>query len=140
MKQIRYATLAVAIALSACATQRIDPRPIAQLSGVELYQGLCASCHGAKARGDGPVAPLIKIAVPDLTRIAQRAGGEFPTQDVVRTIDGRFERYAHGARDMPVWGWRLYDSSAPGDEGARAQVDATLARLVEYLRSIQVTG
>jgi hypothetical protein len=139
MKLIRYTTFAALIALGACATQRIDNRPIAQLSSVELYEQLCASCHGAQAKGDGPVAPLIKIKVPDLTRIALRAGGEFPARDVLLTIDGRFERKAHGARDMPVWGWRLYDSTESNDEAARGQVDATLGRLVEYLGSIQVT-
>ncbi len=138
MRMIRYTLAAVLVALAACASQRIDNRPVAQLSGVELYEQLCASCHGAQAHGDGPVAPLIEIKVPDLTRLALRDGGEFPAQDVLRTIDGRFERKAHGARDMPVWGWRLYDSSMLNDEAARAQVDATLGRLVEYLRSVQV--
>mgnify|MGYP006204307787 CR=1 FL=1 len=83
------------------------------------------------------VAPLVKVGVPDLTRIAWRDGGEFPTEDVRRTIDGRFERPAHGPRDMPVWGWRFYDSRNTNDAEERARVDAVIDRLVEYLRSIQ---
>jgi hypothetical protein len=103
-----------------------------------MYQQLCSSCHGSGGHGDGPVASLLKIGVPDLTRLAQHDGGEFPAEDVRRTIDGRWDRRAHGARDMPVWGWQLYDSSAANDSAERAQVDSMIGRLVDYLRSIQV--
>ncbi len=113
-------------------------RSPAQMSGMEMYQQLCSSCHGDSGRGDGPVSSLIKIDVPDLTRIAARDGGEFPIEDVRRTIDGRWDRRAHGARDMPVWGWQFYDSSATNDAAERAQVDSMIDRLVNYLRSIQV--
>jgi hypothetical protein len=122
-----------------CASQRLDTRSVEQLSGVELYERLCASCHGAQAKGDGPVASLIKIGVPDLTRIALRDGGEFPEQDVRRIIDGRFERKAHGPRDMPVWGWQLYSNASQNDASERARVDAMIGRMVDYLRSVQVT-
>lgn len=122
--------------VSACAGTRT--RSPAQMSGVEMYEQLCSSCHGVSGHGDGPVSSLIKIDVPDLTRIAQRDGGEFPTEDVRRTIDGRWDRRAHGARDMPVWGWQLYDSAAANDAEERAKVDSMISRLVDYLRSIQV--
>ena len=85
---------------TACSTN--DTREVRQLSGVEMYEHLCSSCHSPSGRGDGPVAPLIKIGVPDLTRIAHREGGEFPTEVVRRANDGRWDRTAHGARRMPV--------------------------------------
>lgn len=122
--------------LAACASQPTQ-RELTQMSGVEMYESLCASCHGASGEGDGPVAPLIKIHVPDLTRIAHRQGGEFPAEDVHRTIDGRFERPAHGPRDMPVWGWQFYRSESINDPAERARVDALIDRLVDYLRTIQ---
>jgi hypothetical protein len=124
--------------LSACATTNTDQRSAQELPGVELYERLCSSCHGPAGHGDGPVSSLIKIGVPDLTKIAQRDGGEFPTEDVRRTIDGRWDRRAHGARDMPVWGWQFYDSANANDQEERAQVDSMIGRLVDYLRSIQV--
>src|SRR5687768_16838674 len=130
--------LSVLTLLAACATTSRDERSVAQLSGVEMYERLCASCHGPGGRGDGPVSSLIKVGVPDLTRIALRDGGEFPAEDVRRTIDGRWDRRAHGARDMPVWGWQFYDSSNANDAQERAVVDSMIGRLVEYLRSIQV--
>jgi hypothetical protein len=133
----RVVPVGISIALvAACATT--PDRSPAQMSGLEMYQQLCSSCHGVSGHGDGPVASLIKISVPDLTRIAQRDGGEFPAEDVRRTIDGRWDRRAHGARDMPVWGWQLYDSSASNDSVERAQVDSMIGRLVDYLRSIQL--
>jgi mono/diheme cytochrome c family protein len=130
--------LTLAIGLTACASNRTDSRDTRKLSGMEMYQQLCASCHGVSGKGDGPVASLIKIGVPDLTLLAHRDGGEFPTEDVRRTIDGRFDRQAHGARDMPVWGWQFYNSANANDAEERAVVDSMIDRLVVYLRSIQV--
>jgi len=127
--------LTVLLLLAACATT--EPGN-AQLTGAQMYERLCSSCHGPGGHGDGPVSSLIKTGVPDLTRLALSEGGEFPTEDVRRTIDGRWDRRAHGARDMPVWGWQFYDSSNPNDAQERAIVDSMIGRLVEYLRSIQV--
>jgi mono/diheme cytochrome c family protein len=123
---------------AACATTSTRERDVRELSGMELYERLCSSCHGVSGRGDGPIASLIAIGVPDLTRIAHRDGGEFPAEDVRLTIDGRWDRRAHGARDMPVWGWQLYDTSATNDADERARVTSMIDRLVDYLRSIQV--
>jgi hypothetical protein len=108
------------------------------MSGVEMYGRLCASCHGVSAKGNGPMAPLLKIEVPDLTRIAYRHGGEFPAEHVRRTIDGRFERPAHGLPYMPVWGWKFYDREATHEAEERERVGSLVERLVVYLRSIQV--
>ena len=131
----RIAVIGSVMVLGACVhTQSKD---IWQMSAVETYQELCANCHGGGGEGDGPIAPLIQIPMPDLTRLAQREGGGFPTEDVRRTIDGRWDRRAHGARDMPVWGWQLYDSTNIDSNGERARVDAMIDRLVNYLRSIQ---
>lgn len=122
--------------LAGCASTQPEA-PMEALSGMEMYQRLCSSCHGVEGRGDGPVAPLIKIGTPDLSRIAARDGGEFPTEDVRRIIDGRTDRRAHGPRDMPVWGWQLYDVSNANDAQERARTDAMIDKLVTYLQSIQ---
>ena len=69
-----------------------------------LYERFCASCHGVEGRGDGPVAEAFTARVPDLTRLAERAGGEFPAERVRLTIDsGAVDAY--GPRHMPVWGY-----------------------------------
>jgi len=135
MRSAILVSVALAILTACASTATHSPR---QLTGMEMYQQLCASCHGVDGHGDGPVSSLIRIGVPDLTRVAQRDGGEFPAEDVRRTIDGRWDRRAHGARDMPVWGWQLYDVSSTHDAEERAIVDSMIGRLVDYLRSIQV--
>jgi hypothetical protein len=130
-------TVLLCCLLSGCVSHRPSGAHTAQLSGAELYQQLCASCHGTTATGEGPVASLLKVTVPDLTRIAVRDGGEFPREDLVRAIDGRWDSRAHGTREMPVWGVRFYDLSKPDDAAERARVDAMIERLVDYLESIQ---
>jgi len=134
---LRVLATVVCAVIAGCASTEPSSRRMAELSGPELFERLCASCHGATGRGDGPVAPLVKVGVPDLTRIAFRDGGEFPAEDVRRIIDGRSERPTHGPRDMPVWGWQFYDGTSPDDSAERARVDALISRLVDYLRSIQ---
>ena len=134
---VRLVSVVIAVSMVAGCASRQPEAPIESLSGMDMYLRLCSSCHGVEGRGDGPVAPLIKIGTPDLTRIAARDGGEFPTEDVRRIIDGRTDRRAHGPRDMPVWGWQLYDVSSANDAEERARTNAMIDKLVTYLRSIQ---
>jgi hypothetical protein len=74
--------------------------------------------------------------VPDITHIARRHGGEFPTDLVRRIIDGRATKIPHGTRDMPVWGTE-FRSAGSGDAAGDATADVLVSRLVDYLRSIQ---
>lgn len=109
---------------------------LSDLSGAELFLRFCSSCHGEFARGDGPVAGTLAVAVPDLTRISARRGGTFPTQDVREIVDGRAVVVAHGTRYMPVWGYEFWwDEGA--DKVAETQARQLIDELVEYLRAIQ---
>ncbi len=97
--------------LAAAPTVEIEWVPVtwqqvAVSDGEKLYGELCASCHGAQARGDGPAAAALDTAIPDLTRLAIRNGGQFPLADVERTIAG--DRI-HGTREMPQWRLVLRD-------------------------------
>jgi mono/diheme cytochrome c family protein len=134
---MRIAPIVAGLLLVGCSGMPLSHHKAATLSGPELYQRLCASCHGADGRGSGPVEPALRTPVPDLTLLAHRDGGEFPTEDVRRTIDGRWSKAAHGSRDMPVWGWQLFDMSSTDTAGERAQVDSMIDRLVAWLASIQ---
>src|SRR5580704_472655 len=58
------------------------PVPADSLSGREVYQSSCAPCHGFDGKGSGPVAGTLKITPPDLTELARRNGGAFPTDRV----------------------------------------------------------
>lgn len=104
--------------------------------GQRQFRASCAGCHGADAQGNGPIAPLLTVAVPDLTRIASRHGGVFPADDIFRIVDGQADLSAHGPRHMPVWGYEFF-GDAPDDEQAHRQATAKIERVVSYLRSIQ---
>ncbi len=110
-----------------------------ELSGTEgptLYRNHCGSCHGVYGRGDGPVASSLKVEVPDLTRIAARHGGHFPTEQIRKIIDGSTTRPPHGSRAMPVWG-DVFRSAGNNDEQAQKRTNDLVELLTEYLRSIQ---
>lgn len=132
-------SLVFAVALSACAAGEAN-RPASEgrqaEAGERLYKVSCAACHGADARGTGPVAPLLTVAVPDLTRIAQRRGGQFPELEIFQVIDGQADLSGHGPRHMPVWGYEFFGDDAD-DEVAHRRATEKVDRLVTYLRSIQ---
>jgi mono/diheme cytochrome c family protein len=107
-------------------------------AGRAAYVQNCAGCHGAEARGDGPLAALLTVPVPDLTRLAAENGGEFPLRAVVETIDGRNTRAGHGGA-MPVFGALM-----GGDGGVIEGVGGTplitrgiILSLAYYLEEIQ---
>ncbi|AMN46280.1 hypothetical protein ACG33_03990 [Steroidobacter denitrificans] len=109
------------------------------LSGRQLYERFCASCHGVQGRGDGPVADSLRVEVPDLTRIAQRRGAALPRDRIARIIDGRHVLKAHGSRTMPVWGEDLSRAHA-GDPDAERNTEIIISRLAEYVWFLQRPG
>ena len=72
----------------------------------------------------------------NLTAIAARRGGAFPTGEIARFIDGRFDLPAHGSREMPVWGQR-FAADVPEAGIGESIARGNIASLVEYLKSIQ---
>jgi mono/diheme cytochrome c family protein len=104
--------------------------------GETPFKRHCASCHGMDARGSGPVARSLQTPPANLRRIAQRRGGTFPSAEIARKIDGRFEVEAHGTREMPVWG-RVFGADIPETDTAESIARGQVSVLVEYLKSIQ---
>ena len=108
--------------------------------GEHEYMNSCAACHGAEAKGDGPLAKLLTERVPDLTRIAERNGGVFPIDRVMDIIDGRKQIRAHGD-SMPVWGSRYVveagDDYGPWGSAAELYVRSRILELAYYLHRIQ---
>ena len=103
-------------------------------TGSALFRSYCASCHGADAKGDGPLAGNLRVAPSDLTRIAKRNHGKFDAEKVRRAIDGRGPKEIHGGSDMPVWG----DAFKRAGEGfSEAKVKERIDALVEHLSTLQ---
>ncbi len=102
--------------------------------GSSPYRTYCAACHGAGAKGDGPLADGLRVRPPDLTLLAKRNGGTYPDEKVHRMIDGRKPVKGHGGPDMPVWGDAFRSSH---DGYSEEQVKEKIADIVEFLKSIQ---
>jgi mono/diheme cytochrome c family protein len=105
-------------------------------TGEVLYLRHCASCHGERGFGDGPLAAALRRPPADLTRIAEREGGRFDEARVMAAIDGRRAVAEHGPREMPVWGAVFAEEL----EGERYPAYTTLLQsraLTDYLRSLQ---
>jgi len=116
--------------LAACASQPAD-----STLGARTYNTHCASCHGMLGEGDGPVAGVMQVSVPNLRTLERRNGGEFPTDAVAGFIDGRNLPVAHGYRVMPVWG-DVFDTTSRLVEDA-PEARARIAAVVDYLRELQ---
>ena len=73
---------AVVVAMPQTTGPRNPPLVIRSLAGHDLFAFYCATCHGRKGTGDGPVAAALKSPPSDLTLLARRNGGTFPRQRV----------------------------------------------------------
>src|SRR5512146_1526244 len=103
-------TLTAALLALAAATPAL-----ADEAGHDSYMIACSICHGTEGKGDGAYAPLLKVAPPDLTTIAERNGGTFPFLDILMIVDGRSGVRAHGDSAMPIWGNVFTDSAADAE-------------------------
>jgi len=129
--------LPVVAALTVAAAPAESPAEREQLAarGAVTYRVYCRTCHGNAARGDGPLAELLRTPPADLTAISRRAGGEYPEDQVTAIVDGRDDVAAHGPREMPIWGEAFGPIEAgSGDEDAIAR---KIREVVLYLHTIQ---
>lgn len=106
--------------------------------GAELYARHCATCHGAEATGNGPMAPVLVLQPPDLTNLSARNDGVFPVTRVVMRIDGRDPLVSHGS-PMPVYG-NFFEGEAlalKSETGQPVLTSPAVIDLVTYLQSLQ---
>jgi len=128
----------LALSPAAAAPQVTKTTPQSQqvnypLSGPDLFRAHCAPCHGSDAKGTGPVAPALKIKVPDLTTLEKNNRGQFPLDRLRKTITGDQVMASHGSRDMPIWGPIFAQYEKDLREGTNIRVENVL----KYLQSIQ---
>ncbi|HKT69629.1 MAG TPA: cytochrome c [Terriglobales bacterium] len=102
-------------------------------SGKEMYVTYCASCHGTHAKGDGPAAGALKTPPADLTTLAQKNNGKFPSSHFAAVLSGEEELTAHGSKDMPVWGPVFLRVS----QGHATEVQQRISNLSRYIESLQ---
>ena len=124
----------------------------AQSQGTDVgraeYFSSCASCHGADAKGGGPVGSVLKQRPTDLTLLAKKNGGVFPLDRIYRVIDGREEISGHGSRDMPIWGYRFVPPSNKNlklsddfiyspSVSAEGVIHGRILAVIDYLNRVQ---
>jgi mono/diheme cytochrome c family protein len=138
MRHAIYSALLLAV-LGIC-TAGAKPGPLEDTlpstyvpSGKVMYQQHCATCHGADAKGRGPLASLLTTPPSDLTLLAKRHGGKFPKEYVSSVLEFGPGSRAHGSSEMPAWGpiFRYYDK-----QNERA-VEQRIKNLCDYLASLQ---
>jgi mono/diheme cytochrome c family protein len=129
------ALFALLLSPLAAAAQTEQPAMKQTTPGGEVFRTYCATCHGTTAVGDGPLASSMKRKPANLTEIAKRNGGVFPSELIFRTIDGRNPVKGHGGPDMPVWGDAFARSREAGDQ---ERVKAVIQSLVDFLDGIQL--
>jgi len=110
-----------------------EPAPATSAgSGSEMYKEYCAACHGQDAKGNGPAAAALKAAPPDLTTLAKRNNGKYPSARVASILRGEERFVVHGDQEMPVWGPIFRGISA--NQGI---VEQRIFNLNKYLQSLQ---
>ena len=110
---------------------------MAGVAGAYADRTYCATCHGTDGKGEGPLADSLRFHPPDLTLIAKRSGGEFPTEKIHRIVDGRKPLPGHGGPDMPIWGDAFRNAETGYDD---AKVKEKIRSIVDYLHTLQAPG
>ncbi|WP_243322798.1 cytochrome c [Geothrix sp. SG200] len=128
------ATLALPVLAQQPAIKSVPARYTSPASGSEMYLAYCASCHGSKGLGNGPVAAHLHHPVPNLTTLSQRNRDAFPKEQVSRVIRGEPSAETHGLQDMPAWGPVFRSLNSSQEPIVRMRV-ANLARHIESLQA-----
>lgn len=102
-----------------------------ELSGGDLFKSYCAPCHGSDAKGNGPMAVVLKVPPPNLTTLSKRNNGMFPADRVATILKSGVDVPAHGSAEMPIWG------STFADIKTHRVVTMRVSEMIRYLESIQ---
>jgi mono/diheme cytochrome c family protein len=100
-------------------------------SGKQMFIDFCSACHGMDGKGNGPAVAFLKTPPTNLTKLAQRNKGKFPSTDFVGTLRFGTGAHPHGTVDMPMWGDLFTARNGSGQAAVR------IANLMLYVESIQ---
>lgn len=119
--------------------QQLTAQQARLTDGEDLYDELCAVCHGMSGTGDGPAVAALKQDPVDLTVLRASNNGEFPREMLEESIYGSNRISAHGTLDMPVWG-RAFAFTKPewGRVKRNQFAKHQIHNIVDYIESLQV--
>lgn len=105
----------------------------------DVFDRYCGECHGLSDETGPRFVENFGGEAPDLRQLSRKYGSPLPRKELAELIDGRRKVNAHGPREMPVWGEKLYDNLREGEtlEEMRA---GTIELLLDYLERVQITG
>ena len=109
------ACLAFLVAAQQKEIRQVPIEATSPTSATEMYTAYCAVCHGVDGKGNGPAAEALKVRPSDLTALAKKNGGKYPSDHVTTAIRGDLRLAAHGTKEMPVWGdlfWGMSEGHA----------------------------
>ncbi len=140
MKWLQIAILTVLVtgpgrqfaAAQTTVVKEVPASAITSVDGGELFAHYCSVCHGVEGKGNGPAAVALKNTPTDLTQIARKNGGKYPTLAVQQAIKNSDGIAAHGIPGMPVWGVLLASSA---DDRARGVL--RINNLTSYIEGLQ---
>lgn len=133
---VTMSAFAMAQQPAAQAADSIKHVPISNVSsssGKAMFTSYCAVCHGSDGKGNGPAASALKTPPADLTLLAQKNGGKYPSAHVASVLHGQAMLASHGNEEMPVWG-PLFSSVSGGQA---SQVQQRISNLVQYVETLQ---
>lgn len=135
MDPVRTLSLLPVLALGACV---LATAPQSIPTGAEDFLDYCSACHGPSGKGDGELAGTLSKKPADLTRLAARNGGAFPTTRVMAKIWG-YTGGRDGAEVMPNFGPLLDSETVPydGGDGIMTPTPIRLVQIAEHLKSLQ---
>ena len=117
---------------------QLEWQDIAHDDGAVMYDNLCAACHGAGGRGNGPAAAELEKSVPDLGLLAANHGGAYPHDYVVNTLYGESRSAVHGKLDMPDLGKQfMYVGRGWHSFPRRQLADNRIHTLADYVETLQ---
>ncbi len=99
--------------------------------GQTLFAQNCTVCHGPQGKGGGVLAKALNLAPPDLTTLAARTKGGFPSAHVLSMLREGGGKTAGGDKAMPVWA-KIFSHECGEDYGKRA-----VAAIERYIEAIQ---
>ena len=136
---MRFTPFVPVLALSALLFACVGTgKPPEKTTGAQDYSTYCGACHGPTGKGDGEVAAGLDKKPANLTTLAARNKGVFPTTKVMAQIWGYAGKKGKGV--MPDFAPLLAGEAVPydGGDGIATPTPIRLVELAEYLKTLQV--
>ncbi len=116
----------------------VAPMEVSTAPGAGIYASYCKDCHGQAAHGNGRFASDLPVKPSDLTTLSVNAGGAFPAQRVIDTVQAAPGAYHRGA--MPQFGTTMDEGLVEWVTPAGEMILAPqgLLDVLVYLESLQV--